>query len=46
LGTIINVPNSELGAGIIATYNRNYSNKGAFATLNICPLGSITGVWK
>jgi hypothetical protein len=45
LGTVVNILNCDMESGIIATYTRSYSNSGSFATLNICPLGSITGAW-
>ena len=45
LGTCVDIINSDMKAGLIATYSRDYSLAGSFITLNLVPLGSCTGYW-
>lgn len=45
LGTIIQINNCDLKAGIIATCTRMYTANGSFLKFNVAPLGSITGFW-
>lgn len=45
LGSCVTIQNCDLGEGLIATYSRSYSAEGSYMSLNIVPLGSITGYW-
>ena len=46
LGYCVDILNCDMTSGIIAAYSRNYSSAGSFISLNIAPLGSITGYWS
>ena len=46
LGKIVPINNCIMESGIIATTSRNYSEDGiASLSINLAPLGSITGKW-
>lgn len=46
LGKIVNITNSDMQSGLIATYSRHYSIQGSYISLCLVPIGSITGYWK
>lgn len=46
LGSIMQVFNSDMKAGIIASLTRQYGKGGSYLSFSLAPLGSITGYWK
>jgi hypothetical protein len=46
LGSVIQIQNCDLSAGLVATLSRSYNAMGSYMSFNVMPLGSYTGFWK
>lgn len=46
VGTIVQIQNCDMQAGLMATVSRSYNAIGSYLSFNITPLGSYTGYWR